>query len=196
VEFNTVLLVFEPLPYLGTFVIFGVVQDHVYLSTPVPGNELVQKGQKTIGVEPVDEAEVKFGLSADRYRSHHFQGLPCGRGLHHASNPLQSPVWASDFVTPSPPAVMMITRLNRLREDGLPCGPQDSLCTLRTHRSAIQVVAQSPLRSWAGCIDLFDNLLCIRNTRYGLLVRPYPAGTLTPQETPSFAWRTTNPSLD
>ncbi|MGO9568745.1 MAG: hypothetical protein ACLP5H_14510, partial [Desulfomonilaceae bacterium] len=37
---------------------------------------------------------------------------------------------------------------------------------------------------------LFDNLLCIRNTRYGWLVRPYPAGTRTPQETPSFAWRT------
>jgi hypothetical protein len=92
VEFNAVLFVFGPLSYLGTFVIFGVVQDHVYLSTPVPGNQLVQKGQKTIGVEPVDEAEVKFGLSADRYRSHHFQGLPCGRGLHHASNPLQSPV--------------------------------------------------------------------------------------------------------
>jgi hypothetical protein len=40
------------------------------------------------------------------------------------------------------------------------------------------------------CIDLFDFLRCIRNTRYGRLVRPYPSGTLTPKEMPSFAWRT------
>jgi hypothetical protein len=92
VEFNAVLFGFEPLSYLGTFVILGVVQDHVYLSTPVSGDELVQKGQKTIGVEPVHEAEVKFRTSADRYRSHHFQGIPCGRSLHHASDSLQSPV--------------------------------------------------------------------------------------------------------
>ena len=38
-----------------------------------------------------------------------------------------------------------VTRLNRLRECGLPCGPQDSLCTLRMHCSAIQGVAQSSL---------------------------------------------------
>ena len=52
-------------------------------------------------------------------------------GSHH----IDPFVLASDFVTPSPPAVMMITRLHRLREDGLPCGPQDSLCTLRIFRS-------------------------------------------------------------
>lgn len=92
VQFNTVSFVFQPLSYLGTFVIFRVVQDHVYLSTLVPGNELVQKGQETISVEPVDNAEVKFGMIADRYRSHNFQGLPCGRGLHHTSDSLQSPV--------------------------------------------------------------------------------------------------------
>jgi hypothetical protein len=39
----------------------------------------------------------------------------------------------------------------------------------------------------------FVRLLCLLsrgNTRYGWLVRPYPVGTSTPQETPSFAWRT------
>lgn len=91
-EFNTVLFVFEPLSYLGTLVIFGVVQDHVYLSPSIPRNELVQEGQETIGIEPFDETEVEFGLSAHCYCSHHFQGLPCGRGLHHASDTLQSPV--------------------------------------------------------------------------------------------------------
>jgi hypothetical protein len=83
-----------------------------------------------------------------------------------------------------------VTRLNRLEECGLPCGPQDSLCTLRMHCSAIQGVAQSYLPFIESCIDLFDNLRCIRNTRYGWLVRPCPTGTLTPQEMPSFAWRT------
>ena len=33
-------------------------------------------------------------------------------------------------------------------------------------------------------------LLTVRNPRYGWLVRPYPAGTSTRQETPRFAWRT------
>ena len=36
----------------------------------------------------------------------------------------------------------------------------------------------------------FPTLLPNRNTRYGWLVGPYPAGTLTLQEAPSFAWRT------
>ncbi len=68
-----------------------------------------------------------------------------------------------------------VTRLNRLGECGLPCGPQDSLCTLRIFRSVV-----------------VDFLLHIRNTRYGWLVRPYPTGTLTLKEMPSFAWRTTH----
>ena len=33
-------------------------------------------------------------------------------------------------------------------------------------------------------------LLHNANTRYGWLTIPYPAETLTPQEAPSFAWRT------
>src|SRR4030043_238450 len=31
------------------------------------------------------------------------------------------------------------------------------------------------------------------NTRYGWVVSPYPTGTFTLQETPSFAWRTNTP---
>jgi len=92
VKFDSVLFVFEPLSYFGAFVVFGVVEDHVYLPTLVPGNELIQECEKTIGVEPVDESEVKFGMSSDRYRSHNFQRLPCGWRLHHTSDPLQSPV--------------------------------------------------------------------------------------------------------
>ena len=42
----------------------------------------------------------------------------------------------------------------------------------------------------SSCLPPF-RLRRIRNTRYWRLVRPYQAGPLTPQETPSFAWRTT-----
>ena len=62
-------------------------------------------------------------------------------------------------------------------ECGLPCGLRGSLCTLQLLRSA-----SSFLSSY--------RLLLSCNTRYGRLVRPYPAGTPTPQEAPSFAWRT------
>ena len=80
------------LPYFGTLVILGVVQDQVYLLILVSGDKLVKKAQKSLGVEPVDEPEVKFGITADCYRSHHLQGFPCGRSLHHTSNALQGPM--------------------------------------------------------------------------------------------------------
>ncbi len=44
---------------------------------------------------------------------------------------------------------------------------------------------------YASVISFGFCLLHNCNTRYGWLVRPYPAGTFTLQETPSFAWRTT-----
>ena len=53
-----------------------------------------------------------------------------------------------------------------------PCGLHGSLCPLRMIRSVL------------------FHLLPTRNTRYGWLARPYPAGTSTLQEAPSFAWRT------
>lgn len=49
----------------------GVVQDQVYLLILVSGDKLVKKAQKSLGVEPVDESEVKFGIIGDCYRSHH-----------------------------------------------------------------------------------------------------------------------------
>ena len=91
-EFNAILLTIEPLPYFGTLVILGVVQDQVYLLILVSGGKLVKKAQKSLGVEPVDEPEVKFAIIADCYRSHHFQGFPCGRSLHYTSNALQGPM--------------------------------------------------------------------------------------------------------
>src|SRR6266581_8703788 len=56
-------------------------------------------------------------------------------------------------------------------ECGLSCGLRGALCTLHLCRSAFQLLHRC-------------------NTRYGWLVRPYPVGTSTLQETPSFAWRT------
>src|SRR5438105_6962451 len=62
--------------------------------------------------------------------------------------------------------------VSSFRECGLPYGLRDSLCTLQPFRSALT----SPPH---GC-----------NTRYEWLVSPYPTGTFTQLETPSFAWRT------
>ena len=66
---------------------------------------------------------------------------PTGPPGSHRYDPF---VLASGSVTPSPPA-LAVTRLNCFGECGLPCGPQDSLCTLRMHCSAIQCLAQSSL---------------------------------------------------
>ena len=69
---------------------------------------------------------------------------------------------------------MLVSRLyQHLGKHGLPCGLQDSLCTL--HLSCSQ-----------------KNYLLLRhrrNTRYGWVVNPYPTRTLTWQDAPSCAWR-------
>ena len=49
------------------------------------------------------------------------------------------------------------------------------------------------LRGALGTLHLVRSAFCLLsrcNTRYGWVARPYPVGTSTPQETPSFAWRT------
>jgi len=60
------------------------------------------------------------------------------------------------------------------RERDFPYGLQNSLCTLALHCCS----RLAPLRSRT-------------NTRYGRAANPYPTGTFTPQETPSFARRDT-----
>jgi hypothetical protein len=67
-----------------------------------------------------------------------------------------------------------VTRLNRFGECGLPCGPQDSLCTLRTFRSfALHcILLMSATLDTGGWLGL---------TRRGLAPR---------KKMPSFAWRT------
>jgi hypothetical protein len=62
---------------------------------------------------------------------------------------------------------------------GHPSGLHDSLCTLRLCCSRS---LQSP--------DQHDAVRQRRNTRYGWMASPYPTGTCTRQEAPSFAWRT------
>lgn len=69
-EFYAILLTLEPFLYFRALVVLGIVQDEVYFFILVPGDELVQK---TLGIEPVDEPEVKFRIIADPYRSDHFQ---------------------------------------------------------------------------------------------------------------------------
>jgi len=63
-------------------------------------------------------------------------------------------------------------RYQHFRERGLPCGLHDSLCTLHLF-----------------CSPRIAELRHRRNTRYGWVANPYPTGTCTPQDAPSFAWR-------
>ena len=81
-------------------------------------------------------------------------------------------VLASAFCTASPSACSVLRCCIKLTRSAIrPCGLLVSLCTLHV------------IRYLQTC-----------NTRYGWMVNPYPAGTCTPQEMPSFAWRT-HPTL-
>ncbi len=85
-------------------------------------------------------------------------------------------VSASVIVTTSPTALIFLTALYHASGVRLtPCGLHNSLCTLRAGRSTV-------------CLSFPRS----RNTRYGRLAKPYPAGTCTLQEAPSFVWRTNN----
>jgi len=70
-------------------------------------------------------------------------------------------------------SALAISKLyQHFRERAFPYGLQDSLCTLAPYYCS-QV---TPRRFGT-------------NTRYGRVASPYPTGTYTPQETPSFARR-------
>jgi hypothetical protein len=91
---------------------------------------------------------------------------------------LQDLTFSGPFVLASePPDAITICSLffyeavSSFRECGLPCGLRDPCVRLRCY---VRLIALPPH---------------ICNTRYEWLVRPYSAGTCTPQETPSFAWR-------
>lgn len=107
-----------------------------------------------------------------------FPCMPCpdDPGRPPESHQNDSFAWASRKRKRWPPAsIIGISGLYQTSgRCGLPYGLHGSLCTLQTFRS----VCRSTL------------LLRICNTRYGWLVRPYPAGTLTLQEAPSLSWRT------
>ena len=104
--------------------------------------------------------------------------MPCpdDPGRPPESHQLDSFAWASRLRTRSPPAsVIGFSGLYQTSgRCGLPYGLHGSLCTLQTFRST----------------RLSTRLLRACNTRYGWLVRPYPAGTRTLQEAPSLSWRT------
>src|SRR2546428_13232582 len=75
---------------------------------------------------------------------------------------------------PSASATSAISKLyQHFRGHGSPYGLQDTLSTLRPSCSP-----QASLRLRHG-----------RKTRYGWVASPYPTGTYTLQETPSFSWR-------
>ena len=63
-------------------------------------------------------------------------------------------------------------RYQHFRKRDLPCGLHDSLCTLHLF-----------------CSFRLTEFRHRRNTQYGWVANPYPTGTFTPQDAPSFAWR-------
>jgi len=79
----------------------------------------------------------------------------------------------SGALKPSASAIAMSKLYQHFRVRGHPCGLQDTLSTLRPSCSPR---VQPRLRHG-------------RKTRYGWVASPYPTGTFTLQETPSFSWR-------
>ena len=73
---------------------------------------------------------------------------------------------------PSATETIYFGAISTLRECDLPYGLHDSLCTLHLL-----------------CSPDFHPLRHKRNTRYGWLAKPFPTGTYTLQDAPSFAWR-------
>ena len=101
---------------------------------------------------------------------------PLDTGRPSRFSPIIEPfVLASVVRITSPSASINVTMLYHASGEHLsPCGLYDSLCTLRVSRSTFVDPSHS------------------RNTRYGWLAKPCPAGTCTLQETPGLAWRTRN----
>jgi len=82
-------------------------------------------------------------------------------------------VLPSGALKPSASAIAISKLYQHFRVRGHPCGLQDTLSTLRPSCSPR---VQPRLRHG-------------RQTRYGWVASPYPTGTFTLQETPSFSWR-------
>ena len=154
------------------------------LSTASPRGRLSRPPSTTSG------SDVRAALGAPREATY----LGCS----------QDPLGPPKFST------LLSTHTALFVDPGRPSGtsPSRSLCVGFWHVNTIAICIQllrgclklqgvrSPLRSmWfpvsasAGSFG-FTTLLSNCNTRYGWLVGPYPAGTLTLQEAPSFAWRT------
>ena len=92
---------------------------------------------------------------------------------------LSSLPFSDDFVLPSgplKPSASATTPLSKLyqhfRGRGSPYGLQDSLSTLHLY-----------------CSPQSSRLRHRRKTRYGWVASPFPTGTFTLLDTPSFAWR-------
>jgi hypothetical protein len=96
-------------------------------------------------------------------------GLRTPAALPLLANP-DGRVWPSGAFKPSASAIAMSQLYQHFRGRGSPCGLQATLSTLRPSCSR----GSSP------------RLRHGRKTRYGWVARPYPTGTFTLQETPSF----------
>lgn len=110
--------------------------------------------------------------------------LPGGATLSRSSSRLNdSFVLASVLLTTPPSAFTPLTRLKSFGVVHHPSCLGHSLCTL--HLSCSHGLRHKPPVTFRQR----------RNTRHGWVASPYPTGTFTRQETPSFAWRTNKKTL-
>jgi len=78
VELNMVLLAFEPLSCFEALVIFGIVQDQMYLPISIiPGDDLVEKGQETVAL-----SERAFAQGSSRNPTDSYAKKMSPRSLH------------------------------------------------------------------------------------------------------------------
>ena len=133
--------------------------------------------RRPCALRSISERAGIHGVSQVLRRSSPCMPCPDDPGRPPESHQCDSFAWASRKRKRWPPASCKQRFRGCTRPQGgagLPYGLHGSLCTLQTFRS----------------VCLTTLLLRICNTRYGWLVRPYPAGTRTLQEAPSLSWRT------
>ena len=90
-QLDETLLSLQPVSDLWTFMILGVIRDEVNLGTIVVLEQLVEKGYKGIGVEPVHQAEMPLWCLADLHCAYDLCALADRRGQHVESLAYRSP---------------------------------------------------------------------------------------------------------
>ncbi len=91
-ELDSITVLLKPFPNGRPSVIRSIIENQVYFPDLVLPEQLLEKSQEVVRVEPVHETEMEFGFVTNRNRTHDLQAFLGGRGLDVATDPSQSPV--------------------------------------------------------------------------------------------------------